>query len=372
MLQSPRFLYRVENQRGDGTPWPVSDYELASRISYTIWGGPPDEPLYKDAEAVRLHDRAVCLSHIDRMLQDPKAVRHSLRFCAEWLDLGRLDNLQPNKERFPEWNQQLAGDMREETLAFFEDVVWKQDRPLTDLLNAQVTYATPRLARHYGLATAKDSEDAQQQLTRFDLSEVVGRGGLLTHGSVLTVGGDEASMVSRGLFVLHDLLRGTVNDPPPCVDTTPIPTKEGLTQRGIAETRIANSNCGGCHSRFEPLAFGLEKFDGIGAYHDVDEYGNKLRDDGQVLFPGDAAPVSYKTSAELMNILASSDRVAECMTWKLSQFAVGRPLSAADASTVLKVHTAAQQGGGTYASLMKAIILSDLIQTTRTEAVVSN
>ena len=169
-------------------------------------------------------------------------------------------------------------------------------------------------------------------------------------------------MVSRGLFVLHDLLRGTIKDPPPCVDTTPVPTKSGLSQRGIAEARIANIKCGGCHGKFEPLAFGLEKFDGLGTYHETDEHGNKLRDDGQILFPGTAKPVPYQSAAELMDLLAGSQRVRECITWKVTQFALGRPLGAADAGTVAEIHKSAEKDGGTYASLVTAIVLSDLVQ----------
>ena len=142
--------------------------------------------------------------------------------------------------------RELGQDMKAETLAFFEEVIWKQNRPLAELLNANVTFATPRLAKHYGLVPVKGDG-----LARYDLSGVPERGGLLTQGSVLTIGGDEASMVTRGLFVLHDLLRSGVKDPPPCVDTTPVATKPGLTQRSIAEDRVANKSCGGCHGKFD-------------------------------------------------------------------------------------------------------------------------
>lgn len=295
------------------------------------------------------------------MLSDSRTIDQSLQFVSEWLDLDRLADLQPDAGKFPGWDAQLAADMREETLAFFKDVVWRQNRPLAELLNAQMTFATPRLAAHYGL------QPGGKSLLRYDLAAIPGRGGLLTQGSVLTVGGDDASMVSRGLFVLQDLLRGTVNAPPPCVNTTPPPTKAGLTQRGIAEVRIADQNCGVCHARFEPLAFGLEKFDGIGAFHEKDEHGNALRDDGEILFPGEAKPVKYKSAAELMTLLSGSERVRESLTWKVTQFALGRPLVAADAAAVAAIHKASQQDGGTYSSLITAIVLSDLVQKTRTE-----
>ncbi len=359
MIQSPRFVYRIENQHGNGSPRPVGPYELASRLSYIIWGGPPDDSLMQAADRGDLADRGKLDTQVQRMLNDPRAVDRSLVFVSEWLNLGRLSNLRPNKERFPDWNADLAMDMRAETLAFFKEVVWEQQRPLAELLNAQVTFATPRLASHYGLPPAGDG------LSKYDVAAVPGRGGLLTQGSVLTIGGDNASMVSRGLFVLHDLLRGTVNAPPPCVNVVPPPSKAGLTQRGIAETRVANEQCGVCHVRFEPLAYGLEKFDGIGGYHDKDKFGNTLREDGEVLFPGESKPVKFASSAELMNLLAGSERVQESLTWKVTQFALGRPLVAVDAPAVRAIHEVAQKNGGTYASLVTAIVLSDLVRMSR-------
>ncbi len=363
MLQSPRFLYRIENQRGDGEPFPVGPYELASRISYILWGGPPDEALLKAADNGEILRSDKTAEHVRRMLKDPRAKQRSLQFVSEWLNLGRLDNLNPDPKHYPKWNPKLADDMQQETLAFFEEIVWKQNRPLADLLDAKVTFLTPELARHYGLPPQ------DQELARYDLSSIPGRGGLLTQGSVLTVGGDEASMVTRGLFVMEHVLRGVVKDPPPCVDTTPVPSKPGVTQRGVAEVRIANANCSGCHSRFEPLAFGLEKFDGLGAYHEKDKHGNALREDGEILLPGAAKPVKYQTSTELMNLLAESDRVKETLTWKVAQFALGRPLSAADAPILEKIHQTAQKEGGRYPDLMMALILSDLVQKTRTETI---
>jgi hypothetical protein len=364
-LQSPRFIYRIENQRGNGAARPVGDYELASRLSYILWGAPPDKELMRAVDAGELYDRRNLEAQVQRMLKDPRVVDRSMQFVEQWLNLGRLANLRPNAKLFPQWNARLAADMREETLAFFKEVVWTQKRPLADLLYADVTFATPQLAALYGLKPAPTQE---KELVRYDLSAVPGRGGLLTQGSVLTIGGDEASMVTRGLFVLFDVLRGSVKDPPPCVDTTPVPTKRGLSKRAIAEQRVANAQCGGCHAKFEPLAYGLEKFDGIGAYHEKDEHGNRLRDDGEILFPGAGKPVKYQTSAELMKLLAGSDRVRETLTWKVAQFALGRPLGAADAAELEKVHQTAQSNGGTYESLITALVLSDLVLTTRTEA----
>lgn len=363
MLQSPRFLYRMERQRGDGSRQGVGPYEMASRLSYILWGAGPDDALLQAAAKGTLGPSDVP-AQARRMLGDRRAVERSREFIVEWLDLDRLDHLSPNAQNFPQWDKPLAADMRAETLAYFEEIVWKQKRPLADLLNAPLTFVTPRLAKHYGLPL--DKKPAGDGLARYDLSST-GRGGLLTQGSVLTVGGDEASMVARGLFVLRELLRGVVRDPPPCVDTTPVSSKPGLTQRAIAEARLDNKSCAGCHLRFEPLAFGLEKFDGLGAYHEADEHGNRLRDDGSVLLPGEEKPIAYQSVKELMGLLAKSDRVRETLTWKVTQFALARPLGANDAAAMADIHRRAQQDGGTYTGLMMAIVTSDLVLTTRTE-----
>lgn len=174
-------------------------------------------------------------------------------------------------------------------------------------------------------------------------------------------------MVTRGLFVLEDLLFGEVGSPPPGTDTTPVPASAGRSRRAIATDRVESPACGGCHARFEPLAFGLERFDGLGSYHDVDEHGNELREDGEILFPGSNEPVAYATAAEMMELLAASDRARRNLTRKVTQFAIGRPLSPADEPTVDGIHRRSQASGGTYASLMEAIVTSDLVRRTQTE-----
>lgn len=361
MLQSPRFLYRIERQPSGSMAVDVSPYELASRLSYILWGGPPDTALLKAAKSGQIN----VSEQARRMLQSPLAKQQSLRFVEDWLNLKRLKNLQPNQDRFPSWSVSLAEDMRLESLAFANYVLWEKNLPLVRLLNSQQTFTTAELARFYELPAARpsppSSNDYTNTLIQHDLTNVKGRGGLLTHGSVLTIGGDDASMVTRGLLVMHELLRGVVKDPPPCVDTTPVPTEPGVTQRNIALQRINNASCGGCHSKFEPLAFGLEKFDGIGRYHETDEHGNELRDDGEILFPGASHSVVYSSSEELMNLLAESDRVQQSLTWKVTQFALGRPLAADDAALVNKIHQQAQQDGGTWQATMTALVTSDLV-----------
>ncbi len=366
MMQSPRFLYLVEEQRGDGGRWPLDAHALAGRMSYLLWGAPPDEELLRAADKGELASRDGAARQVGRMLKDPRAVARSLQFAADWLHLDRLREMAPNKTKYPNWTPALAEDMRAETLAFFEDIAWRERRPLHELLNAQRTHLTPRLARHYGIDPP--AAGAEDQLVPVSLGSEPARGGLLTQGSILTIGGDDASMVTRGLFVMHDLLRSGVKDPPPGTDTTPVPSEPGLPQRKISEMRINDKSCGGCHSKFEPLAFGLERFDGLGGYSEIDRYGNRLRQDGAVLFPGEAEPVPYEDIAELMDLLAESERVRESITWKYAQFALGRPIGGADEPLVKAAHAEATQAGFTFQALAEAIALSDLVRTVQTVA----
>lgn len=366
MLQSPRFIYRVENHVGDGTVWPVDDHELANRISYILWGSGPDEALIQAADKGDLYRDDLLGQQVERMLEDERALQRSLEFASEWLNLNRLTNMQPSSERFPDWDPMIAHDMREESLAFFRELVWEQGRPLNDLFNARFTYVTPRLAAHYGLPEHM-VDSTNSGLQKVKLTPETRRGGILTQGSILTVGGDEASMVARGLFMLHEVLRGVVKDPPPCVNVVPIPTEAGLTQRGIAIQRIDNVLCGGCHKRFEPLAFGLEKFDGLGSFHDEDEHGNGLREDGRIRIPGQPDVMEYETCLQLIDFLAGNERVQETVTWKVVQFALGRPLTAQDANEVQRIHEQSRENGGTWAALIKAVVLSDLVRNIKTE-----
>ncbi|MEM9367634.1 MAG: DUF1592 domain-containing protein [Planctomycetota bacterium] len=349
MLQSPRFLYRVEDEKSGY----LDAYEQANRLSYSVWGGPPDAALMRAADDGELTTAAGIRRQLDRMWEDPRAVTRSLQFLEQWLDLERLSSLNPERSRFPDWNPSLAEAMRRETIATFRDWVWNERGPLVQLLDLPFTYATPGLAMYYGLTPQGEG------LLRYDVSQMSSRGGLLTHGSVLTIGGDDASMVTRGLFVLRDLLFSEVGDPPPGLDTSPVPTARGVTHRVVATQRIEAEACGGCHKRFEPLAFALEKYDGLGRFQERDEHGNSLREDGEILFPGDAEPTRYETSAEMMRLLAESERVAECLTRKVIQFCLARPLDASDARMVTRVHTAAGGIRARYQDIVTQLLLLD-------------
>lgn len=361
MFQSPEFLYRVEDERGEGMSRPVDSWAMASRLSYLVWGGPPDEELLQAAADDDLTTVDGVSEQLGRMFDDARARGASKRFVRDWLGLNRLNNVSRDSERFPDWNAELAADMQAETLAYFESVAWEQDRPLVELYSAQETWASELLAAHYGLP------DPQPGIVGYDVSSIPERGGLLTQGSLLTIGGDDASMVARGLFVLHDLLCGTIESAPPGVDTTPVPPEPGKSNRMIAETRLENGSCGGCHAQFEPFSFGLEPFDSTGVYAEMDEFGNELRQDGQLYLPGEPGSVSYESIGELNTVIAESTRARECMVLKMTQYALGRPLLQTDTCVLSEIDSQATADGGTYRATLEAIATSELMRMQRTE-----
>ena len=376
MLQAPEFLYR-------GTTPPAADAidrddaalamdspAVAAAISFALTGGPPDARLQTAADDGELRSIDQVAPHVDRLLaateQPSEAVRqHSLLFAADWLNLDRLANLRPNAQRFESFSPELAADFRRETLAYFDQVVWREHLPISRLLSAPLGMWNRRLAEHYHVdaSVIEGAFDgvSPDDLVPIDLTGESTRGGLLTHASLLSIGGDEASMVTRGLFVLRDLLHGEIGSPPPGLDTTPVHASPGQSNRLVALTRVQSESCGGCHRRFEPLAFGLEQFDGLGRYREVDHHGNPTRQDGAVLFPGESQPRRFASSAELMELLADHPRVRRSLVRKITQFVIGRPLVAGDAALIDQIDQAAAQAGGTYDAVLREITLSPLV-----------
>jgi hypothetical protein len=361
MLQAPPFLYRLEDETAGNQVRALDGYEMASRLSYLLWAGPPDEALLDAAEAGALATDDDIVAQVDRMLDHPRARDASIAFVRDWLHLSRLDHLTRDPNRFPNWSTDLGQAMQDETTAFFESVAWDQNRALIDLFTAQETWLTPELAEHYGL------EPMGTGIDRYELSDVAERGGLLTHGSLLTIGGDLSSMVSRGLFVLETMMCGHVQSPPPGVDTTQPDLEPGKSQRFYSEERATNPSCSGCHRQMEPPAWGLERFLADGSYHLEDFYGNALREDGYVQFIGDPEQHEYTSIAGMMEILAQSEQVRDCMGLKTTQFAVGRPLLTTDECSVDRVLERFADSAGTWRDLVVAITLSPGFRTIAVE-----
>lgn len=359
MMQSPPFLYRLEDETHGNQVRELDGYELASRLSYLLWAGPPDDTLLAAAADDTLRTDAEIEAQVDRMLADPRARDASVEFVRDWLHLARLNNLPRDPERFPEWSTAIADAMVQETLGFFGSVAWDQDRPLVELFNAQETWLTPELAAYYGLESQGEGV--------YDVSGIGERGGLLTQGSLLTIGGDDSSMVARGLFIFEALLCMHPTSPPEGVDTTPPVIEPGKSQRVYSEERTGNPACGGCHLQFEPLAWGMERYLADGSYATMDAFGNELREDGFAQLPGEPEQIPYDNAAELMDLLASSDAVRECLAKKGTQFAIGRPLAENDECSMDKVQQTLADSDGTWRDLIVAVALSPGFRSLRVE-----
>ncbi len=361
MLQAPRFTYRLEPEEGSGLVREADGYEMASRLSYLIWGSAPDEELFAEAEADRLRSDAEIESQVRRMLADPRARDAFARFVNDWLHLSRLDNLTRDTELYPEWTLDIGQGMKSETLAFAETLAWDDARPLLDLFSDQRTFVERALAEYYGLPNPGDG------MQMYDLSAVPERGGLLTQGSVLTIGGNEASMVARGQFLLENIMCGKLGSPPPGVDTTPPEVTPGSSQRFYSEQRVNDPSCGGCHSQIEPLAWGLERFDGAGRVATTDRFGNELREDGNLAVPGQTEALPFSTIGEMMSLLSDSARLQDCLSLKAAQFAVGRLLLDSDGCSLVDMRDRFVPTDGSYQELIVAIALSPMVRTVRTQ-----
>lgn len=363
LLQFPRFVYRIENEIGDGKARKLSGLELASRLSFLLWGAPPDSTLLDAAGDGKLDTDAQIAAQVRRMLDEPSARTRAATFVSDWLNLSRLPTLTRDAKRFPDWTPALGAAMFDETQRFFESVAFDAKAPLSSLFNSQVTFVSAELADHYGVTADSDG--------RVDLSSDPARGGLLTQGAVLTIGGNSESMVGRGLFLLENILCGHIDSPPPGVDTTPPDVGAGATQRVHSESRVDNPSCGNCHSQMEPPAWGIERFDAVGRFRMQDEFGNDLKQDGYVLFPGQTEATPYATTEELNNHLAQSPEVRACMVSKLSQFAFGRPLARSDEPldlcAVEDVQSRFEKSAGGFEDLIVAIVQSNAFRKIQTE-----
>jgi len=276
VLVSPHFLFRVEldDPKAAAAPGasaagqPINDWELASRLSYFLWASMPDEELMQLAAAGRLAQPEVLEAQAKRMLRDPKSRAVVENFADQWLNLRLLKNVNPDPKRYPAFNDALRQAMVNETQLFFESIM-REDRPVTDLLDARYTFLNERLATHYGIEWVKG--DHFRKVVLPDER----RGGILTHASVLTLTSNptRTSPVKRGKWVLEQVL-GTPPPPaPPDVpalaeDTAEMMVKGTLKQR--MEQHRRDPACATCHLSMDAMGFALENFDPIGAWREKD------------------------------------------------------------------------------------------------------
>lgn len=323
MLVSPHFLFRIERDPAPGVVHPITDLDLASRLSYFLWSSMPDEELLKLAEAKLL--RVQMDTQIKRMLKDDKAVAFADNFAGQWLETRNLDQVKPDPKKFPEWTPDLRDAMKAETRIFFQTLL-KENRPLTEFLDANYTFLNDRLAAHYGIPDVEGPEFRRVVLTSPE------RGGILSHASVLTVSSypTRTSPVIRGKYVLQNIL-GTPPPPPPpdvpALDEASVGSAGSLRQQ--LDKHRTSPVCASCHSKMDVLGFGLENYDGTGKWRTKD---------GQ--FPIDASGTmpsgkSFQTPSELRTILKdSAAEFSRCLTEKMLTYALGRGLERYDRKAI--------------------------------------
>lgn len=313
-LMSPNFLFRVERD-------PLTDYALASRLSYFLWSTTPDEELLRLADQQKLRQPAVLETQVRRMMADPRSDNLIENFAGQWLGLRQLDKRKPDPGHFPLVDDELLDAMKRETTLFARAIL-REDRSLLDFLDGRFTYVNGPLALYYGIPGVT-GEDFQ----RVELDGVK-RGGVLTQGAILAQSSyaTRTSPVIRGKWVLENLL-GTPPPPPPpdvpALDEHSAGTTASLRQK--LEQHRANPACAVCHKQMDPLGFGLENYDASGAWRDKE--GSFPIDSSGTLPSG----VSFNGPKELKQILRSQpDLFARNVTEKMLTYALGRGLEPYD------------------------------------------
>jgi mono/diheme cytochrome c family protein len=358
VLVSPHFLFRIEldpQPRDEKAIHSINDFELASRLSYFMWSSMPDETLFDLARQNKLHEEKVLEDQVRRMLKDARAHALVENFAGQWLELRSLKNSSPDPELFPSFDEDLRSAMQKESELFFEAVV-KEDRSILDFVDADFTFLNERLARHYGIPEVKGDQFQRVRLTGDQ------RGGILTQASILTVTSNptRTSPVKRGKWILDNIL-GTPPPPPP--PDVPV-LKEGKELTGTLRQRMeqhrANPSCAVCHQRMDPLGFGFENFDAVGAWRTLD--GKYPIDPGGVLPDGK----SFKGPKELKAILkGKEDQFRRCLTEKLLTYALGRGLEFYDKASIEGISRKLAEKNNRFSALVIEIVKSDPFQKRR-------
>jgi hypothetical protein len=360
ILVSPHFLFRVELDPAPGDPGGVrtlNDYELAARLSYFLWSTMPDDELQTLARLGKLRAGDHLEREVRRMLADPKSQALVENFAGQWLQLRNLDTAAPDKGHYPDFDEPLRRAMRRETELFFATIV-KEDRSVLDFIDGDFTFVNERLARHYGIADVKGNEFRR---VRLDPRE---RGGVLTHASVLTVTSNptRTSPVKRGKWVLENLLGTPPPPPPPNVPELKEEAVGELTGslRERMEQHRAKPDCAVCHERLDPLGFGLENYDGIGAWRTQE---GRFAIDASGVLPGG---VLFAGPQELRAILkARKDEFVRCLAEKLLTYGLGRGVEYSDRGTVDDLARTTEADGYKFSSLILAIVNSEPFQKRR-------
>jgi hypothetical protein len=359
MLQSPQFLYLLEVERtGTVGLRQVVGYEMASRLSYSLWQSAPDGELLAAAATGGLDTAEGVSAQVARLLVHESARRATERYLMDW---ARLANL-PDTDG-------LRSDLIGSALAFYQDHLWARGGGLLDSLTSQRAFLSPALAENYGLPAQGEG------ILPYDTSALPNRGGLLTQPGLIAgmTNADGGEIVTRGLFLTSQLFCGEVPSPPAAlaedIETFVEELPPDASERLIAETRLMRTECAGCHSAFDPLAYAFENFDFRGAYRTFDEHGNPLTSDGWIpAFQLDAADNQpYADLEDYMAQLGSIPKLQACLTRKHVDFLSARRSHAEHRGSIDEIAAAFIEAGGGYQAMVQAIVSHDLFRIAPTE-----
>jgi len=364
MLASPHFVFRMEEIPDDVTPgsaYRITDVDLASRLSFFIWGTPPDEELIGLAARAELSDDDVFEAQVRRMLADPRSEALSTRFAALWLRLQDLQKVDPDALSYPYFDEILADAMYRETVLLFDSLV-REDRSVLELLTADYTFANERLARHYGIPGVTGAE-----FRRVDYADDHRRG-VLGHGSVLvmTSHGNRTSPVKRGLWVLEVLLGTPPPPPPPNVpDLEETGEAEGGRFKSVAEQMAehrANPACSSCHNVMDPIGLALDNFDVTGAWR-IKDRGVPVDPAGQ-MFDG----TMIEGPADLRSaLLGRADVIVTHFAENLMAYAAGRRTEYYDMPTIRGIVRGAAADDFRISSFVLGVAKSPAFRMARAE-----
>lgn len=319
ILQSPSFLYRLELGQRQGSVSggiKLSPYEVASRLSYFVWGTMPDQALFDAAEAGRLSTPGGIEQEVDRMMNDPRGKATRLAFAQRWFGLDAIDEIGKDADVYPQWDEKLIASMKGEFSTFIDEVMGPSgDGKLETLLLSDSTYVDEELAALYGVSAPAGT--GMRKVTM-----PMTRKGLLSSVSVLAVHtlSDASAAIHRGKFIRERLLCTVPPDPPPGLEVMPPAPQAGMTTRERLMQHMTDPACTGCHAMMDPLGFAFENFDGIGRYRAM-EQGKTIDASGNV--SDTDVDGSFVGPVELAQKLATSKVVRTCVMTTLINYAQG-------------------------------------------------
>ena len=325
VLASPGFLYLSEAEEAGAKRKPLTQRELAVRLSYFLWSAPPDEALYKEAEKGTLKHSAELSRQVDRMLADPRAEAFYHSFMSQWFELHRFDDIAVNPDEYLMFDEQVRYSAREEPIRLFEHLV-KENLSLANLIDSDFAMLDPLLAHFYGIQGVEG-----QGFRKVSLPPKSPRGGLLGTTAFMIMGstGDRTSPIIRGTLVLDKFLHDPSADPPPNVPELTDASKEPLSVREMIELHQSKAQCASCHAKIDPIGYGLETFDAVGLWREETKVGKRMEkiEQGGTL-PGGKAYDDFEQFKSLL--MENKEQLARSLVEGSASYGLGRTVEFSD------------------------------------------